>query len=260
MLHKLFKGLAPIAAMALAFGVSGCDGMNIQIGDVDGVPLSELDMSGDAPTELVQAGPDTIIVTEGDTLDIKVEGDDEAVAALRFSLDDGTLGIAREKDGWDNKGNATIRVTMPAPETIVLAGSGTLDAASLASKASITIAGSGKANITELSSEKLEVTVAGSGSLEAAGTVSNLELTIAGSGSAQMAGLTAETSDVTIAGSGNVEFASDGTVDANIVGSGNVTVTGEATCTVNSLGSGTVKCQTVKKDSEDEKETADAES
>lgn len=248
MLKKLVKRLVPAVAVAMSAGLAGCDGMDIQINDVEGVPLAELDMSGDAPTEIVLAGPDTVIITEGDTLDIAVDGATEATGALRFSLEDGTLGIAREKDSWKDGGTATIRVTMPAPEAIVLAGSGTLEANALAKDAGVTIAGSGKASTTGIAGEKLDVTVAGSGTYTAAGTVDRLEVTIAGSGSAAMSELKAGRAEVTIAGSGDADFASDGEVEAKIVGSGDVTVTGNATCTVSSLGSGKVKCQTVKKD------------
>jgi hypothetical protein len=248
MLHTLIKKLAPVAAMAMAFGVSGCDGMDIKINGTEGVPLAELDMAGDTPTEVVLAGPDTVIINDGDTLDIQVEGDDEAMAALRFSLEDGTLAVHREKDGWDGNGTATVTVTMPSPETLVIAGSGSLEAESLAGSANVTIAGSGSATTANVSADKLEVTVAGSGTYTAGGTAKSLELTIAGAGSAKMADLKSDATEVTIAGSGDAEFASDGNVEANIVGSGNVTVTGNATCTVNSIGSGSVKCQTVREE------------
>ena len=47
MIDRLLKRLVPAAALGLA--VAGCD-LNIDIGDTDGVPLAELDMSGSAPT------------------------------------------------------------------------------------------------------------------------------------------------------------------------------------------------------------------
>lgn len=245
MIDHLLKRLVPAAALGLA--VAGCN-MNIDIGDTDGVPLAELDMSGTAPTEIVLAGPDNVIVTDGDVLDIAVEGDVEVVERLRFSNEDGTLAISRENGDWKDGGNATVRVTMPSPDTIVIAGSGTLEAQSVASEAEVTIAGSGKAKTTISSAKRHQVTVAGSGSYEAEGTTERLELTIAGSGGANMADLKADKAEITIAGSGNAAFASDGTVEASIVGSGDVNVTGSATCTVSSVGSGTVKCQTVTKE------------
>lgn len=251
MLHKILKGLAPVAAIAMAVSLSGCDGMNITIGDTDGVPLAKLDMSGNPPTEVVLAGPDRVEISDGAKLAIDVSGDQAAIDALRFSLKDGTLGIAREKNGWKDKGTATIRVTLPTPEKLVMAGSGAITAASLKGKASVTIAGSGEVRVARVAADSLEVALPGSGRFTGAGTAKSLDLTVAGSGAAEMAGLKVDTADITIAGSGTTAFASDGTVKANIIGSGNVTVTGRATCTVSAVGSGKIVCETVKQDADD---------
>lgn len=244
MLHKIFKGIAPIAALALSAGLAGCDGMNITIGDGDGVKLSELDMSGDAPTKLVLAGPDNVVVSDGDKLDISVEGDSDVTDRLRFKIDDGTLAIMREKGKWSDDNKATVKVTMPSPKDITLAGSGSVDAQSLAGDASVTIAGSGKAAIAAVKAEKLDLTIAGSGTFSGAGSADKLELTIAGSGSVAANDLKVGDAEITVAGSGSAEFASDGKVEAKVMGSGDVKVTGNATCTVKSMGSGTVTCKT----------------
>ncbi|MCB2088467.1 MAG: head GIN domain-containing protein [Sphingomonadaceae bacterium] len=244
MLHKIIKGVAPAAALVLAAGLSGCNSnLDIKINDSEGVPLAKLDMSGDPPTELVLAGPDQVVISDGDALAIDVEGDPAVTEKLRFTLEDGTLGIMREKGNWKDKGTATIRVTMPAPKAIVLAGSGKISAQSMADQASVTIAGSGEASASAIAAEKLEVTIAGSGTFMAAGTAKALELTIAGSGSGKMAGLKADSAEITIAGSGSADFASDGKVEASIMGSGDVNITGNATCEVSSMGSGKVRCQ-----------------
>ena len=242
MLHKLIKGIAPIAALALGAAVSGCD-MNINIDGEEGVPLSELDMSGDAPNKLVLAGPDEVVVTEGGTLDIAVEGDSEAAELVRFTLKDGTLGVMRARGEWGSVGKAMVRVTMPAPESIVVAGSGKVTAEAMEGDADITIAGSGSLEVAEVRGERAEVTIAGSGMTSAAGTADRLDLTVAGSGKADMAGLKVERADVNIAGSGDASFASDGKVEANIMGSGTVRVLGRATCEVNSMGSGKLVCE-----------------
>lgn len=243
MFQSFFKHMAPIAAIALSAAVAGCGDMNIEINGEEGVPLSELDMSGDAPTELVLAGPDSVVLSEGDTLDIDVEGDSEAIDLLRFSLKDGTLAVSRKNGSWDTEGTAIVNVTMPAPSTIVLAGSGSVQAPAMAEEAEVTIAGSGKANISGLEAKKLEVTIAGSGSLAAAGTSERLELNIVGSGKSEMADLKVDRAEVTVAGSGDATFASDGNVEANVIGSGDVRVIGNATCEINAMGSGTLKCE-----------------
>ena len=244
MIAKLFRALGPIVALSAATLVAGCDGPNVNfnIGDTDAVPLSELDMSGPAPLKLVLAGPDDVIVTEGNKLAITVEGDSTARDLVRFSLDNDTLGISRKDGKWKDVGTAIVRVTMPAPTEVLLAGSGTIKSAKLAGKASVTVAGSGRIDIAEVKASALDITVAGSGQLAAGGQADSLDMTIAGSGSADMPGLSVGSADLTIAGSGNASFASDGKVDASIMGSGNITVSGKATCTVSAMGSGTVRC------------------
>lgn len=242
-IHKFLRSLAPVAALAGAVLLSGCDGMNIRIGDEDAVPLADLDMSGKLPTDLVLASPDQIIVTQGDKLDIEVSGDEDAVDALRFTLDEGSLGILRNKGSWKDRGTATVRITLPTLETIVLAGSGSIEAASLTGKADVTIAGSGKAKVAKVDAEKLDLTIAGSGDFEAAGSAKALDLTVAGSGRAHMPGLKVDKADISVAGSGDTEFASDGKVDASIMGSGSVTVHGSASCTVSAMGSGKLNCK-----------------
>ncbi len=255
---KLLRGLAPIAAVALAAGLAGCKDMNISIGDSEGVPLAELDMSGDPPTELVLAAPDSVVLTDGDTLTIDVEGDRDAVDVMRFTLEDGTLGILRENDS-DVDGRATVRVTMPSPRAIVIAGSGGVAAQSMAEEASVTIAGTGRLDVASVRADKLDVNVMGSGTFGAAGSAKSLDLTVAGSGSMEAAGLKVDGADISIMGSGDAEFASDGKVEASVMGSGNVTITGNATCTVNSMGSGTVTCRATAPAADDE-ETGDSES
>ncbi|MBD3729975.1 MAG: DUF2807 domain-containing protein [Sphingomonadales bacterium] len=244
MLHKIIKGVAPVAAVVLSMGLVACDGVNIEINDSKGVPLSELDLAGKTPGGIVLAGPDDVVVTDGDKLAITVEG--EAADHVRFTLDDDALGIMREKGNWSDKGKAIVRVTMPTPHEITIAGSGTVTAQSLKAspkgKTGVTIAGSGDAKVATIDADTLDLTIAGSGTFTGAGAAKSLKLTVAGSGTAATEGLKVEKAEVTVAGSGSAAFASDGKVEANIMGSGEVKVAGNATCTVKSMGSGKLTC------------------
>ncbi len=240
---KFARALGPIIAVALAAGVAGCDGKVSFNGD-EGKPLAELDLTGKAPDELVLAGPDEVRVTTGDKLAISVEGDQEVKDQIRFSLKDGSLAIHRKDKAFGSGDKvAIVNVTMPAPREVVMAGTGKITTAQLASKAEVTVAGSGTIESTAVSGESLDLTIAGSGNFRAAGNVRKLDMTIAGSGSAQMDALKVEKADISIAGSGSTSFASDGEVDASIMGSGNVTVKGRARCTVSSMGAGKLVCE-----------------
>jgi Putative auto-transporter adhesin, head GIN domain len=241
----ILKALAPVLAVALAAGVSGCDGAKFTLNGEEGKKLAELDLAGKTPSELVLLGPDAVEVKQGDKLAITVDGDPEAVEAMRFTLSDTSLGILRrDKSGSDGKGRAVVHVTMPAPREVVMAGSGTIRADALAPDAKVVVAGSGTIEATSVSGGKLEATLPGSGSFRAAGNVDELELTILGSGSAHLDAVKAGRAKVTMAGSGGAAFASDGDVEATIVGSGTVTVKGRARCKVSAMGSGTLVCET----------------
>lgn len=244
--EKFARALAPIAAIALAAALSGCDGSNIKINGEEGKKLADLDLTGAAPVELVLMGPDEVKVTEGAKLAITVEGDAAAREDMRFSLKDGTLAILRKPMKWGKTGAETVvvNVTMPAPREITLAGSGKISSAALARTASIVVAGSGSVETPNVAGESIDVNLAGSGLYRAAGNVSSLKLLIAGSGSAELDALKADSAKVTIAGSGSARFASDGEVNAEIMGSGEVSVRGRARCTVSAMGSGKLNCET----------------
>lgn len=251
MLNKFLKQMAPFVALAMSATLAGCDRVDLKINGVDmvGVPLSELDMSGDPPTALAMLGPDTVVITEGDSLSIDVEGDEKAVDALRFTFEDGTLGVARDSDVWD-KGIATVRVTMPAPQDLVMAGSGRIEAPAMAKNAEIAIGGSGSITVANFAAEQLEIIIGGSGDVIGGGTAERLEINIGGSGKVDLRGLKADRAEITIAGSGDVRFASDGEVVANIIGSGDVRVTGNAKCEANTIGSGSLTCENSSNDEE----------
>lgn len=240
----LFNSLVPVFAVAMAAGLSGCDGAKISINGEEGKKLSELDLSGSAPHELAMFGPDKVELTEGDKLTITVDGDPDAAAQVRFTLKDGTLGILRANKVFSGGGKtAVIHVTMPAPRDVSMFGSGTISAAALGRDAKVIIAGSGQIETQSVGGGKFEVTMPGSGSIRAAGNVDDLDLTILGSGNAQLDAIRTTKAKVTIAGSGGAAFASDGDVDATIMGSGTVTVKGRARCTVSAMGSGKLVCE-----------------
>lgn len=232
---------APVASIALAASLGACDG-RVTINGEEGVPLAQLDTSGTPPTGVALLGPDTVVISEGEALSIKTEGDEDAVEALRFTLEDGKLRISREPDAGNSIGTAIVRVTMPAPEELDMLGSGSIEAPAMARDADINIGGSGSIAVARLAATRLDLAILGSGSVTASGTVEELDLKMAGSGSAKLADLKAGKANVDVVGSGSSTFASDGSVDANIVGSGDVTVTGSAKCEANKVGSGTLTC------------------
>lgn len=240
---KFLRSAGPLAALAVAAGLSACGGVNVTHSDDEGVPLAELDMSGNPPTGIVLGGPDSVVITTGEPFAIDVEGSATAAGRMRFVLTGDRLAIGREPGDWGDSDRATVNITMPAPSRIAIGGSGRVTTNGLADDAQLVVGGSGEVVASTIDSQSLEVVLGGSGRIQAAGRTDRLDLSIGGSGTADMAGLQAEDADVNIGGSGNAAFASDGTVSANIAGSGNVRVRGSATCTINAIGSGRLICE-----------------
>ncbi len=242
MAHWINKLAVPAAMAALGIGLSGCS-YDVDWGDVSGVPLAELDTSGDAPTAIELAGPDSVVIVEGDGFEISVEGDSEATEALRFDRNGDRLAIARDRDVYNGSGGAVVTLTMPAPSQLDIRGSGDIEAATVAADSDIEIAGAGNIRVTTIDSTDLDIEIAGSGTVAGAGTAQNLSIEISGAGDVEMAELTADTVQIEIAGAGNVELASNGTVNAEIAGAGDIVVTGTATCSVSSAGAGSLTCR-----------------
>ena len=196
-------------------------------------------------TKVEGIGPDNIIFVVGDSFSIKAEGSEEAVAALRYKLDDGAIRIGRTKGKWFGEGAkpATITITAPFLSEASLAGSGDFSADKMdAETLDLEIAGSGSIKVGTLTGRKLETNIAGSGEAFLAGKVEKAKYSIAGAGTVDAAKLVSTDAEVSIAGSGDLKLNATGTVDVSIAGSGDVDVTGGAKCTTSKMGSGNVNC------------------
>ena len=226
-LEELFKNLGYLAG---SFGSQACDGT------FQGVPLEELDLTGSAPSHVSLLGPAQVVLSEGEVLRIDVEPG-PCSEDVRFKLDEQRLAIR----GGDR--DTVVRVALPSPRTLAVAGSGRMTADKLAHDGEISIAGSGRLELSAVEGGRLAVSIAGSGRLMADGRADKFALSIAGSGSCDAEGLVVEDAAVHIAGSGDAIFTCNGEVAAHLMGSGNVIVRGSARCSVHSMGSGTVTCE-----------------
>ncbi|WP_373476215.1 head GIN domain-containing protein [Sphingorhabdus sp.] len=228
------------SVMDAAEDISGSDN-----GLANGTKISTANTKIGAFTELEGVGPDNIIYVVGDTFSIKAEGNDEALATLRYKLEEGSLRIGRTRGKWfGNSANAAnITITAPFLDKAAMAGSGDFTAdAMTADGLDLSIAGSGNIKVGALTGKKLDVSIAGSGEATLAGKVDKAEYSIAGAGTVDAAKLATTDAEVSIAGSGDLKLNATGTVEVSIAGSGDVEVTGGAKCTTSKMGSGNVTC------------------
>ena len=226
-LEELFKNLGYLAA---SFGSQMRDNAGA------GVPLEELDLTGPAPQKISLCSAAQLVVSEGEVFRVDVEPGG-AAPEVRFALAEGRLGVS----GGDAE--TIVRVTLPAPRKLAIAGSGNMKAEKLARDGKVSIAGSGRLEVASVEGGRVKVSIAGSGRLAIDGQADELDLSIAGSGSCDAEGLVVEKASVHVAGSGDAIFTCNGEVAAHLMGSGNVIVRGSARCSVHSMGSGTVTCE-----------------
>jgi hypothetical protein len=84
------------------------------------------------------------------------------------------------------------------------------------------LSGSGKVILENVSQPELTLGISGSGSLRAQGSVDRLTVSISGSGDANMAALPVKELTVKVSGSGNIEAAPKDIADIHVAGAGSV--------------------------------------
>ena len=198
MIAHFMKRFAPAAALAIAATLPGCAYID-DWDKVDGVPLAELDMSGEAPTAIELSGSDKLVITEGDSLTITLEGDRDAGDALRFDRNGDRLSNAQIEIA--GSGDISVESMKVDNLSVEIAGSGDVRAGGTATKLSIEIAGSGNVRLAELTADDVSVEIAGTGDVELASD-GKVHAEIAGAGDVQVTGSATCTLDK--AGSGSL--------------------------------------------------------
>ncbi len=248
MKHGIFGKASVIgAAMAASMVLSGC-GMNYvgssgTMGEGSSA-IAGADISSETIDQVVLLGPDNLVVTKGSSAIISASGDEDVVKLLRYEMEGSTLRIGRSKEKGDwSDSSATINLTLPTLNGIRLAGSGDAQVDEISGEeADISLAGSGDMTIKSLIAKSVDVKIAGSGNINLSGNGETSKFSIAGSGDIKAEDYKTDNANLKIAGSGNIAVASDGEVDAKIMGSGDINVIGKAKCKSKSMGSGDFSC------------------
>jgi Putative auto-transporter adhesin, head GIN domain len=240
------------AVLAISIPLSACGysvvdaAEDISNGGFDGgKEITTSVQTTDAFTAVEAMGPDNVILVTGDAFSIKAEGNAEAIKLLRFKIDGNAIQIGRKKGKWfgDSGKAVTITITAPKVSAVALAGSGDFKGDKLSGdKVVIDLAGSGSADVADISAPLLEGNIAGSGDIRAAGKAAKAEWSVAGSGNVDAASIISEQIEISIAGSGDVRANASKSADVSIAGSGDVNVSGGANCTKSVIGSGKVNC------------------
>lgn len=187
---------------------------------------------------------DELSITQGPAFAVVVEGGAAARDRMDIRRDGDMLKIGRKDRHFFSGGGEAVRVrvTMPALQSAVLAGSGDIAIDRAADGFAGTLSGSGDMTIGQLRGESAALTVAGTGTIAAAGAVRRITLSVAGTGDIDARQVRAGEATVSIAGTGNVVADINGPAQVSLVGTGSATLGSDARCVVNRVGTGNVSC------------------
>ena len=238
------KKLMMLSLVALvAMTMTSC--MHVKIGDKDWSLGSH---TNDTPTQVHQvgkatamspfdqvdvAGPFNVILEQGDSNTVRVEGTTEQLSKITIYVKDGSLYIDQRKQEDGNIFNGMqIFVTCPMVKGIEIAGSGTVTTPQALNVKDIYIevAGSGRVTLAKMTAQDVKCEIAGSGDITIGMLQANeVRNEIAGSGNIDIAGLTCKNVKNEIAGSGDIVLSNINVdhVKTEIAGSGDVTLLGK---------------------------------
>jgi hypothetical protein len=253
----------PTTILLVALILSGC---GFQMVTGSGKIATE-DRSVGSFTSVTLAGIGNVYLTQGETVSVRIEAEDNMIPYFDTSVVGTTLkiGVKDQYMGISLQPTQPVKfyVTAPTLDAVTLAGSGNMVAGDIQTAAfKISLLGSGDIATGSLASTALDIILRGSGDISL-GAVSSGEVTatIAGSGDIKMDTLTAKKLTSRTAGSGNftlsgkvtdqsAEILGSGdyraaslqseTASLRVAGSGNSQVWANKTLNVTVLGSGSV--------------------
>ncbi len=196
--------------------------------------------------------PGKLILKQGSTQSVVIEGDKEVLEKVETDVEGGKLVIGRpDKWGWrdwnwrDDK-SITVYVTAKEIEGLAVSGSGELITEGKISCRSLdlSVSGSGDLKVDAAIEGLLDTSVSGSGHMTVNGNCKSFEGSVSGSGRVVVSSNITGTADVSVSGSGKVE--ASGTADeikAHISGSGKILAANLEVnkCEVRISGSGDVE-------------------
>jgi hypothetical protein len=223
----------------LACGVGG-------LGSTQGsgqVVEEEFEVSGFTGVRFETIG--TLYIEIGEEEGLVVEAEDNLIEHFVVEVDGKVLKIGGES-GVSLSPTTPINfyLTVKQLDTIVLAGSGDVEAPDLAAeKFTATVSGSGDIDMDGLVATTLDVVLSGSGDLEISdGRVDEQDISISGSGKYDARDLASAVADVNISGSGSATILVSDSLEVNIAGSGSVRYAGSPNLDKLTVsGSGTVE-------------------
>lgn len=191
------------------------------------------------------AYPANVVLRQGNTQSVRLEGDADQLTQLLTEVKDGHLSIRnKERNGkWSSQNERiTIYITVPKVERLAVSGSGKIKSGDTFKGNSLSLAVSGSGAIQVVANvDKVDSRISGSGTIELKGTGKQSTTSVSGSGSLRGFDFKADEAKVSISGSGKCEVYAKDSLKSSISGSGKVYYAGSPTVDSRVSGSGSVK-------------------
>jgi len=223
--------------------------------DVPDVPIQAEEqpknfVEGAEFTRLTFKSVGEVFLSQGDTCDLRIEGDPELIKKVITRVEDGLLTITYALDiadwtglGWISADNRLrYYITVKELDQLTLGGAGVIRAEGLiGSGLKLHHSGLGLLNITGLNVHELGVTLGGLGEIRLAGEVHAQVVELSGGGGYQAVDLRSQEADVTLTGAGTAKVWVETKLKASVSGAGSILYRGEPQVDQSVSGLGSVK-------------------
>lgn len=192
-----------------------------------------------------------LVVSQGDSEGLEVEGDAELLEKVHARVDGGTLVLELGQDWLERlfgglrflgRSPLVYRVKVSSLRRVAVSGRGTLTMPSLETdELTLAVSGQGEMRIDDLRARELAVRISGRGEMALKGAVDDARIDITGSGEVEFPGLRSKRARVRISGHGEAEVNAEEDLDVGISGYGRVRYHGDPKVTQSIAGAGRVE-------------------
>ena len=189
-------------SIALVVGLAGCNLISTT-DRVKGSGIMKSEKRSLAPFDSLEVSCNGSIQahTQGQG-GLEISGDDNIIPLITTEVNNGILHIRSSKE-YNSRDNLVITVSAPDLKKFVFSGAG-------------------KANLSNVKNDRVEITLAGAGSLTASGETKEADIKLSGAGSVDTKNLHAVNAKVNSTGIGSVEIYVTGQLDAKTSGIGEI--------------------------------------
>jgi Putative auto-transporter adhesin, head GIN domain len=189
-------------SIALVVGLAGCNLISTT-DRVKGSGIMKTEKRSLAPFDSLEVSCSGSIQahTQGQE-GLEISGDDNIIPLITTEVNNGILYIRSSKE-YNSRDEIVILVSAPDLKKFVFSGAG-------------------KANLSNVKNDRVEIALAGAGSLTASGETKEADITLSGAGSVDTKNLHAVNAKVNSTGIGSIEIYVTGRLDAKTSGIGEI--------------------------------------